>query len=380
MKLKVIAFLVFLLFFSQPRIILAIKNPTEKANNKFGVHLLDPNEIDQAVSLVNSNGGNWGYVTVPLRSDDRNREKWLKFFKKAKLRHLIPIIRLATVMTANGWARPSLYDSVDFANFLNDMPWPTQNRYVIVYNEPNHASEWGGQVDAKDYGRILNFTSQIFKERSQDFFILSAGLDAAAPNSRKTVDLYSFVDKVNRHYPYVWQKVDGWSSHSYPNPAFAGKPWDKNRQSISSFQYETAYIKKLTGKNLPVFITETGWSNKTLSDETIAYFYQLAFDSVWQDQQVMAVTPFLLLAGDGPFRQFSLLRPDQTAKPQYLAIQNIAKVRGEPEIFTTSHLAQVLGDNNTAHQNQKNTNFYRQTTLNWGGQNWQNLFSWLVLE
>ena len=48
-------------------------------NNRVGVHILDPNEINDAAKLINSSGGDWGYVTIPIRSNDRDRDKWLKF-------------------------------------------------------------------------------------------------------------------------------------------------------------------------------------------------------------------------------------------------------------------------------------------------------------
>ena len=44
---------------------------------------------------------------------------------------------------------PNEYDLIDFANFLNQLPWPVNNRYVIIYNEPNQENEWGaGGVQA----------------------------------------------------------------------------------------------------------------------------------------------------------------------------------------------------------------------------------------
>src|SRR3989344_1358030 len=49
------------------------------SNNKFGVHILDPIELKKASELANGNGGEWGYVTVPVRANDRNLRKWQEF-------------------------------------------------------------------------------------------------------------------------------------------------------------------------------------------------------------------------------------------------------------------------------------------------------------
>jgi hypothetical protein len=141
----------------------AVFSPSSVPNNRIGVHILDPQEIDSAAKLVNSAGGDWGYVTIPMRSNDRDPDKWTKFFVSAHRLHLIPIIRLATYPDGAVWVRPTVYDLVDFANFLSDMPWPVQNRYVILFNEVNHASEWGGEVDPFSYATLLLDAHNILK-------------------------------------------------------------------------------------------------------------------------------------------------------------------------------------------------------------------------
>ena len=108
----------------------AVFDPLAVPNNRVGVHILDPQEIHQAAKLVNSSGGSWGYVTIPIRSNDRDREKWIRFFDNAKKEKLIPIIRLATYPEGPAGSN-HLFDLVDFANFLSDMPWPTKNRYLF---------------------------------------------------------------------------------------------------------------------------------------------------------------------------------------------------------------------------------------------------------
>ena len=131
-------------------------DPASVPNNRVGVHILDPNEINDAAKLINSSGGDWGYVTIPIRSNDRDRDKWLKFFQNARRLHVIPIIRLATYPNSDVWVEPNSADLIDFANFLNDMPWPTNNRYLILFNEPNHANEWGGNLNPYNYATLFN--------------------------------------------------------------------------------------------------------------------------------------------------------------------------------------------------------------------------------
>lgn len=342
---SLITVIIFLtIFLLKPLTVGAIYDPLSVANNRFGIHILDPNEIDKISDLVNSSGGDWGYVTVPLRTDDRDREKWLSFFKTCKEKHLIPIVRLATTMNGYGWARPDLYDSLDTANFLNDMPWPVKNRYIVVYNEPNHAAEWGGVVDPADYARVLKYTSLIFKQRSQDFFILPAGFDAAAPSNLPTHEsLYNFVYKMNYSYRDVFEHIDGWASHSYPNPGFSGSPADRHKMSIVSFNHEVSFLEQFTSKQLPIFITETGWDQERLGEERTADFYRYSFASIWNNNRVVTVTPFLLLAGEGSFKKFSFLKPDGSEGKVYLALKNMDKLSGSPKLEEKTLFTRVLG-------------------------------------
>jgi len=331
-------------------IFLSTSDVLASENNRVGVHIFDPNEIDKVADLVNSNGGDWGYVTVPLRADDRDREKWQNFMHKCSQYHVIPIIRLATTIAGDYWTKPTQYDYIDFANFLNDLKWPVKQRYVIVYNEPNHAQEWGNEVNPNQYAHELNKTISLFKERNNDFFMLPAGLDMAAPNNESHMQWRKYILQMWAATTDSLTNLDGWNSHSYPNPAFSGNPFDKHDHSILSYQFEMQLYKNLTGRDIPVFITETGWNNEFVSDDNIASYYKLAFTQVWKNDQIRAITPFVLQAGAGPFVGFSLLDGAGNPKPQYQTLKWLSKVKGDPELnnFSNNPISPVLGLSNQA--------------------------------
>jgi uncharacterized membrane protein (UPF0127 family) len=310
-----------LLFVATP--VKAIVEPLGVPNNRVGVHILDPNEIGEAAKLVNTSGGDWGYVTIPMRSNDRDFEKWQKFFNSAKTLHLIPIIRLATYPVENVWETPTVYDLVDFANFLSEMPWSTKNRYVILFNEPNHANEWGGQVDPYDYARLLVDAKQIFKSRSQDFFLLSAGLDMSVPNSSTSREALLFYQQMTAFQPDWYDSIDGLSVHAYPNPGFSASAFSTNRYGITSFRYEKTALAKYGYSGKPIFITETG---TILQND----FYKSAFTQVWTDPDIVAITPFVLFAGSPDFASFSLLNAGHLPKKTYNDIYSLTKISGSP--------------------------------------------------
>lgn len=306
----------------------------ERPNNKFGIHILFPDELEEAARLVNSNGGDWGYVTIPIQAGDRDLLKWQKFMNKAKKLHIIPLVRLATegdYFNTKVWRRPTASDVLDFANFLSSLDWPTKQRYVIVFNEVNRGDEWGGLPNPAEYADILAYAATAFKNKSSDFFILSSGLDNAAATTTTAINQYEFIRGMQTVVPDIFNTIDGLSSHSYPNPGFSQPPENHGLQSIASFRFEQNLVQSLSGRLLPVFITETGWSKNAISDLTIGEYYKIAFSSVWNDPTVVAVTPFLFRAYAGPFTQFSFINTDHSFSYQYNAFVEIPKVRGEPE-------------------------------------------------
>jgi len=73
----------------------------------------------------------------------------------------------------------------------------------------------------------------------------------------------------------------------------------------------------------PLFITETGWP----SDSP---FFTTAFGQFWTDNNIVAITPFILQAASGDFAKFSLL--DATGQPKniYREIVALPKNTGSP--------------------------------------------------
>jgi hypothetical protein len=314
----------------------AIEDPLARPNNKIGIHILSESELPQAAKLVNSNGGDWGYVTIPLSIQDMNLVKWQKFMTTAKKQHVIPIVRLVTnphPLNTRVWRKPTENDIKAFASFLSMLEWPTKNRYIIVFNEVNRGNEWGGAANPTEYAQLLSVAVTVFKAKSPDFFIISAGLDNAAPNKGVIyMNQYDYMTQMNSALPGIFNQIDGLSSHSYPNPAFAQPPDATSLMGIGSFQHERALTKSLSGKELPMFITETGWSTDVVSDDKIVQYYQQTFDTIWNDPNIVAVTPFLLDARGGPFQKFSFLTATGEATKQYDLIKNLPKTAGDPEL------------------------------------------------
>ena len=304
-------------------------------NNKFGISLAQPNvdQFPQVKELINSNGGDWGYVTLIVEEKDRNVEKWQRIFDELRKLHLIPIIRLATLAEGENWRRPEKKDAQSWADFLDSLNWVIKNRYIILFNEPNHGSEWGGEVDAKNYAEVsLEFANKL-KEKNEDFFVMLAGMDASAPSWMPGMeDEEVFIQGLTLQEGQTLENIDGWSSHSYPNPGFSGSPYASGRGTVRTYEWELALLNELgVTKELPVFITETGW--KRGSENVVAEYFQTAYENVWlPDDRIKAVTPFVFDYQGEPFLEFSWKKYNsQEYFQQYFTVQVLSKIKGEPE-------------------------------------------------
>lgn len=330
-----------------------------------GVHILFPEEVEKASKLINSSGGDWGYVTIPIQIADRDLERWEKFMAECKKYHVIPILRLSTepfYKNTSVWRIPNEYDIVDQANFLNSLSWPTENRYIIVFNETNRFDEWGGSPpDPKAYADILDFTIDAFKKRNNNFYVIMGGLDNAAPQEpTKYLDSFYYLRQIAAYKPELFNKIDAFSSHSYPNPNFAEPP-NERVMGVSTYLHEFEYINFFATSKKPVFITETGWNSDVLSEDTISQYYTYSFNNLWNvnADKIVAVTPFLL-ESHGGFDKFSFFK-NGIATKYYGAVAELPKIKGEPMFNTQKNENQAY--NQSIYLLNANSNDPNTTTL-----------------
>jgi hypothetical protein len=140
--------------------------------------------------------------------------------------------------------------------------------------------------------------------------------------------------------PGIFNRLDGWTSHSYPNHGFVGRPDHQGRASVFGYRWELDQLKQIGLNNkLPVYITETGWphreglstDSKLYRAEQTADYFQTAFSNWEKDDWVQAVTPFVLNYPEVPFDHFSWLDREGKAYPQFERVVSLTKPKGQPE-------------------------------------------------
>ncbi len=332
------------IFFVSAFIPVAYAQMNNPHNNKLGIHVAVPSEEDlrDAASLINSSGGDWGYVTLVIEEKDRDKEKWQRIFDQMRELHLIPIVRLATSPIGDLWRKPEAKDAQTWVDFLGSLNWVVKSRDIVLFNEPNFNKEWGGQIDPQDYAHIAQVFSQKLKENNTDYFVMLAGFNATAPHDLPSYESeQTYLEKMTESLggaKEVFKNIDGWASHSY---------------ETNTYIRELDFLRQMgLERELPVFITEAGWphaeglnyhgdfySQENVSQNLLAYF-----NVILNDPRVVAITPFILNYQSEPFDHFSW-RKQTGAKefyPQFQATQNLVKTKGNPLQEQKLVLASVL--------------------------------------
>ncbi len=288
----------------------------------YGVHVLRPEEIATVVEKtagVRQDALAPLYVTIPFSLEDtKSLDRWEQAFRLAQEENVIPLVRLVTRFDSetNAWEVPSQYEVVQLVSALNRLDWPQDTRHVILFNEPNHAAEWGGTIDPESYARIAHFGAQWLNTESANYVVLPAAADLAAPNGSSTMEAFTFWKRALAAEPDLLYQLDAWNSHSYPNPAFLASPMRTGQNSLRGFEHELAFLEQYNIKEWQVFITETGWRQIPTNARNMANYYQYAHENIWNTAQVVAVTPFLWQGAPGPFAEFSLQDESQALTSQ----------------------------------------------------------------
>lgn len=332
--------LIFVLFyFTFPEKVMAIYNPLSVPNNSFGIHIANIQDLEDAAKLANSGGGDWGYVTLVITEASRSISLWQEVFNNMRRLHLIPIVRVATKEENGSWKKPVSGEIDGWVSFFNSLNWVIKNRYVVIGNEVNLGKEWGGEVNPEAYATYVKEFTNKLKATNPDYFIMPAGFDASLPTSKGSQDESTYLIRMVRKEPDVFELVDGWASHSYPNPNFSGSEYASGRRTIRTFEWEMVFLKSLgVKKDLPVFITETGWAHQVLGNKTTSKFlnesqlslkFERAFKEIWNNKKIVAVTPFILNYDSPPFDMFSW-KNNGLYNSLYENMQKLNKTSGKP--------------------------------------------------
>ena len=307
-------------------------------NNKFGMYInADPNQIGEVAPLINSNGGDWGWVLVPMDVRQRDASLWQSIFETCKAHHIKPLIQLFN----NNTCDVNEMDFPGLAGFFNELSWPTKHLYVGVFNEVNAKDYWCEKLAPEEYAVVLNTAIDSFKSVNPNFFLMPAAFNSSCRSGPRYLDEEDFLLRMNAAAPGIFGKIDGWANHAYPQPEFSGDfynppSWYGVRDQIENYKWEMGLLSRHFGvSGLPIFITETGWAHKGGSlpkkeykhSSVTARYFDDAYRNHWLlNNQIVAILPFVWYKPDAP--NFNWRREDGSFYPQYDVVMSFPKVAG----------------------------------------------------
>lgn len=290
-----------------------------------GIHILSPSELSKADTLLENGDDKDKFVTVPLTlADLEKKEEWQAFLDECHRLKIRPLIRLTTKFENENWIVPNRGHIVAYSAFLRDLEWHRPELTIILFNEPNHAKEWGGTIDPEGFADISQFAADWFKTEPKSYTVLPAAMDLAADGRNGTMEAFTYWKKAIAQQPRIFDKFDAWNSHSYPNPAFSSSPLRTDKMSLRGYEHELAFVEYYSTKQFPVYITETGWNANSIGNKKLTSYFKQAYDTIWKkDERIVAVTPFLLQGAPGSFAPFSFLDKDGKPTQAYVTYKEL---------------------------------------------------------
>ncbi|MBN1485196.1 MAG: beta-galactosidase [Chloroflexia bacterium] len=320
-------------------------------NPKLGVHTRLTDEVEAAkiarsLRMVREMGSPWIVELFPWSyiQPEQGRFDWQHadlVIGHARAQGLQVIARLDIVPA---WARPAHSSTryldrehyPDYARFVESFVrrYRGQVDYIIVWNEPNLAFEWGGRVpDPAAYAELLREVYPRAKAANPDVIVLAAGLAPTVelPEGGRAYNdllyLQAMYDAGARPY------FDALAAHAYGWQApFEQRP-DPGRVNFRRVQFLHTVMKRNGDGDKPVYITEAGWNDHprwvkaVRPAERIQYTLEAAEWALSQDWLAcLAFWQFRLpWSGSSAQVYFSLVGHDFTPRPIYLELQQYAR-------------------------------------------------------
>ncbi|MBS1123345.1 MAG: hypothetical protein H6Q90_5573 [Deltaproteobacteria bacterium] len=315
-------------------------DPLAPPPSRFGIGLVavgTPLEWDRASELVGPGG--WiklifAGITPAMHEAP---PEWQQAITEVYARDLIPVIRFGpdfgdrNVRKQSNDGAHHHYEALAsaYAAVVGSLPrrpsWPL---VVELHNEPDLCYEWAcdpGDVPARagvqagwlgyedaaaEYAAFVRDTSAALHALGDHrVIVLNGGL---APGGARACECggegfvggitsLDFLRAMQTAVPEIWNSLDGFASHAYPasGEGFGFFPsYDQAKTGLYYDRRELAVI----GRDLPVYVTETGWTTDQGargSREDIAAWTRDAYTNDWLVMpEVRAVMPFILASPD----------------------------------------------------------------------------------
>jgi hypothetical protein len=286
--------------------------------NKFGMHVISmlPSENNQLIwskTLIGSGGfikSYWPDIT-PGTSGPPN--EMVQFVNFAYTNNLIPVVRIDGYWADKNKCGAGLTFTCEalaakFKTIVSALPRKDGTPlWIEVMNENNFDSGWGGHASGAEYGQaLLLIANALHSIGDSRIKVVNGGLadDWGIPTYGAGVKATQFIKDMFNSNPTLKTGnkgrpvIDAWASHPYPGST----PPTTNTHSGAGAETSTYdwYINELNIlstlgiTNLPVLITETGYTAPPFSQDQKASNTVEAMKYWNSDSRVLGFMPFVM--------------------------------------------------------------------------------------
>jgi hypothetical protein len=329
-------------------VLLGPQQHPESINPKIGVHTRLTDEVEEwkikrTLELVREMGAQWivEYFPWAYSEPEKGAYQWGHadlVISHACRQGLKVIARIGFVP---GWARPpgttATYLSPDRYADLGDFVYAFVERYkgqvdyLIIWNEPNLAMEWGFRPPSPaEYAAMLRVAYRRAKEANPEITVLGGALSPTLGAHDAASDLAYLQGMYDAGAaPYF----DALAVHAY---GWRFPPDEPPAPDAIDFA-RTRLLREIMVRNgdesKRVFITEGGWNDHprwtkaVRPSQRVAYTLQ-AYDTAWQEWdwcEAVALWAFRFPRPQpGYLDYFTFVTVDFTLKPIYVQVQRYA--------------------------------------------------------
>jgi len=338
----------------------------ETPENRFGIGLVGPGNTGQW-DLTHNLVGDGGHIKLIFPGVDLGMTSvpadWIDAIRECDDRNLVSVVRIGPP-----WGDRHVRNMSDGGGFVAytqlaekyrmvaeaALPHVSPGRplYFEIHNEPNLCYEWECHpAEAPDHPDAPDgwmYYSDIAREYALYLRDVAAALHAVgdarlkvangglAPGGVVTcqcdgdgwtggITALDFMTAMENAVPGIWDSLDAWATHSYPASGLGYGFFDTYANSgpgLHFFENE----RTVHGRDLPVLITETGWTIQhesfSWTRDQVAGWTVDAYNGVWLTHpSIEAVMPFMLQ--DAGWENFAWVATDGTPYPVYNAVRNL---------------------------------------------------------
>lgn len=325
----------------------------ETTNGKMGVHTRLTDEVEEwkiqrNLEMVREMGAPWVVEYFPWGYYEPREGRYDWGHADMVVDHALAqgLRVIARIDYVPEWARPQ--DATarylaedhfpDYARFLAAFAEHFRGRveYVIVWNEPNLAFEWGYRIpDPASYTELLRQSYAAIKQVAPEVQVLAAGLapTIAPPGSEWGMNDLFYLQAMYDAGAYF----DGLAMHAYGFTFPADDPPAEDRINFRRVELLREIMIANGDANKPAFITEGGWNDHPRWTKSVRPYFRIKYSvdayeialRDWEWCEAVCLWVFRFPVAQRTYQdQFTFVTPDFIPRPIYTELARYA--RGEP--------------------------------------------------